>query len=167
MIMVSIGTFSWRSILDLSRNPPSSSIVMLVTVGTVLATHDLAKACSQACFSPACFRGKVSKLFHVRPELVADGRHRIYRVDGQIFFASTESFIAAFDFAEDVETVTIDVTQAHLWDISAVGALDKVVLKFRKTGKTVEVIGVNEASAHMIDRFALHDKQDGATAPLH
>lgn len=168
MIMVSIGTFSWRSILDLSRNPPSSSIVMLVTVGTVLATHDLAKGVlAGVLLSGVFFAGKVSKLFHVRPELVADGRHRIYRVDGQIFFASTESFIAAFDFAEDVETVTIDVTQAHLWDISAVGALDKVVLKFRKTGKTVEVIGVNEASAHMIDRFALHDKQDGATAPLH
>ena len=168
MIMVSIGTFSWRSILDLSRNPPSSSIVMLVTVGTVLATHDLAKGVlAGVLLSGVFFAGKVSKLFHVRPELVADGRHRIYRVDGQIFFASTESFIAAFDFAEDVETVTIDVTQAHLWDISAVGALDKVVLKFRKTGKTVEVIGVNEASAHMIDRFALHDKQDGATASIH
>ncbi|MDP9760509.1 MULTISPECIES: SulP family inorganic anion transporter [Agrobacterium] len=168
MIMVSIGTFSWRSILDLSRNPPSSSIVMLVTVGTVLATHDLAKGVlAGVLLSGVFFAGKVSKLFHVRPELVADGRHRIYRVDGQIFFASTESFIAAFDFAEDVGTITIDVTQAHLWDISAVGALDKVVLKFRKTGKTVEVIGVNEASAHMIDRFALHDKQDGATAPLH
>ncbi|CUW97255.1 putative sulfate transporter ybaR [Agrobacterium fabacearum S56] len=168
MIMVSIGTFSWRSILDLSRNPPSSSIVMLVTVGTVLATHDLAKGVlAGVLLSGVFFARKVSKLFHVRPELVADGRHRIYRVDGQIFFASTESFIAAFDFAEDVETVTIDVTKAHLWDISAVGALDKVVLKFRKTGKTVEVIGVNEASAHMIDRFALHDKQDGATAPLH
>lgn len=63
--------------------------------------------------------------------------------------------------------MTIDVSQAHLWDISAVGALDKVVLKFRKSGKRVEVIGVNEASAHMIDRFALHDKQDGAAAPLH
>lgn len=168
MIMVSIGTFSWRSILDLSRNPPSSSIVMLVTVGTVLATHDLAKGVlAGVLLSGVFFAGKVSKLFHVRPELVADGRHRIYRVDGQIFFASTESFIAAFDFAEDVGTITIDVTQAHLWDISAVGALDKVVLKFRKAGKTVEVIGVNEASAHMIDRFALHDKQDGATAPLH
>ncbi len=168
MIMVSIGTFSWRSILDLSRNPPSSSIVMLVTVGTVLATHDLAKGVlAGVLLSGVFFAGKVSKLFHVRPELVADGRHRIYRVDGQIFFASTESFIAAFDFAEDVETVTIDVTQAHLWDISAVGALDKVVLKFRKTGKTVEVIGVNEASAHMIDRFALHDKQGGATASIH
>ncbi|WP_127966029.1 SulP family inorganic anion transporter [Agrobacterium sp. RS6] len=168
MIMVSIGTFSWRSILDLSRNPPSSSIVMLVTVGTVLATHDLAKGVlAGVLLSGVFFAGKVSKLFHVRPELVGDGRHRIYRVDGQIFFASTESFIAAFDFAEDVETVTIDVTQAHLWDISAVGALDKVVLKFRKTGKTVEVIGVNEASAHMIDRFALHDKQDGATASIH
>ena len=168
MIMVSIGTFSWRSILDLRRNPPSSSIVMLATVGTVLATHDLAKGVLVGVLlSGVFFAGKVSKLFHVRPELSADGRERIYRVDGQIFFASTESFIAAFDFADEADAVTIDVTGAHLWDISAVGALDKVVLKFRKVGKRVEVIGVNEASAHMIDRFALHDKQEGAASPLH
>ncbi len=168
MIMVSIGTFSWRSILDLRRNPPSSSIVMLVTVGTVLATHDLAKGVlAGVLLSGVFFAGKVAKLFHVRSELVDDGQGRVYRVDGQIFFASTESFIAAFDFGEEVKTVTIDVSEAHLWDISAVGALDKVVLKFRKNGKTVEVVGLNAASAHMIDRFAVHDKTDGAALSPH
>ncbi|MDS7596717.1 SulP family inorganic anion transporter [Agrobacterium tumefaciens] len=168
MIMVSIGTFSWRSILDLRRNPPSSSIVMLVTVGTVLATHDLAKGVlAGVLLSGVFFAGKVAKLFHVRPEVSEEGHARIYRVDGQIFFASTESFIAAFDFADEVQAVTIDVSKAHLWDISAVGALDKVVMKFRRNGKTVEVIGLNEASADMIDRFALHDKRDGTTLPSH
>lgn len=168
MIMVSIGTFSWRSILDLRRNPPSSSIVMLVTVGTVLATHDLAKGVlAGVLLSGVFFAGKVAKLFHVRSEVSEEGHARIYRVDGQIFFASTESFIAAFDFADEVQAVTIDVSKAHLWDISAVGALDKVVMKFRRNGKTVEVIGLNEASADMIDRFALHDKRDGTTLPSH
>ncbi|NTE86006.1 SulP family inorganic anion transporter [Agrobacterium rubi] len=168
MIMVSIGTFSWRSILDLRRNPPSSSIVMLVTVVTVIATHDLAKGVlAGVLLSGVFFAGKVSKLFHVRSEAGVDGIERIYRVDGQIFFASTESFVAAFDFAEPMERVIIDVTQAHLWDISAIGALDKVVLKFRKAGKHVQVIGANEASAHMIDRFAVHDKPDAAPQALH
>lgn len=168
MIMVSIGTFSWRSILDLRRNPPSSSIVMLVTVVTVIATHDLAKGVlAGVLLSGVFFAGKVSKLFHVRSEAGVDGIERIYRVDGQIFFASTESFVAAFDFAEPVDRVIIDVTQAHLWDISAIGALDKVVLKFRKAGKHVQVIGANEASAHMIDRFAVHDKPDAAPQALH
>lgn len=165
MIMVSIGTFSWRSIIDLKKNPLSSSIVMLATVVTVVATHDLAKGVLVGVLlSGVFFAGKVARLFHVRSEHSEDGKAINYRVDGQIFFASTESFVAAFDFTDDAEVVTIDVSQAHLWDISAVGALDKVVLKFRAKGKIVHLKGVNEASAHMIDRFALHDKE-GASAP--
>ena len=163
MIMVSVGTFSWRSILDLRRNPPSSSIVMLATVATVVGTHDLAKGVLVGVLlSGVFFAGKVAKLFHVRSTLNAEGTERTYHVDGQIFFASSESFIAAFDFDEPLRKVTIDVADAHLWDITAVGALDKIVLKYRRQGVDVAVIGVNEASAHMLDRFALHDKEHAA-----
>ncbi|MDX3928735.1 MAG: SulP family inorganic anion transporter [Shinella sp.] len=165
MIMVSVGTFSWRSIIDLRRNPLPSSVVMLATVVTTVGTHDLAKGVLVGVLlSGVFFAGKVAKLFHVRSTLSADGSERIYHVDGQIFFASTESFVAAFDFAETVRKVTIDVSDAHLWDITAVGALDKVVLKYRKLGVEVTVRGVNEASAHMLDRFALHDKDHAAFA---
>ncbi len=161
MIMVSIGTFSWRSIPELKSNPLSSSIVMLATVVTVVATHDLSLGVlAGVLLSGIFFAGKVANLFHVRSTL--DGSHRTYRVDGEIFFASTEGFIAAFDFAETLATVTIDVSEAHLWDISAVGALDQVVLKFRRHGVEVHVKGVNEASSRMIDRYALHDKDHAA-----
>ncbi|MCO5730699.1 SulP family inorganic anion transporter [Rhizobium sp. SSA_523] len=160
MIMVSIGTFSWRSIPDLRRNPLPSSIVMLATVITVVATHDLSLGVlAGVLLSGIFFAGKVAKLFHVRSTLSEDGGHRIYRIDGEIFFASTEGFIAAFDFAEPVKAVTLDVSRAHLWDISAVGALDQVVLKFRRHNILVDVIGLNEASSSMIDRYALHDKE--------
>ncbi len=170
MIMVSIGTFSWRSILDLRRNPPSSSVVMLATVATVVGTHDLAKGVLVGVLlSGVFFAGKVAKLFDVRSTSSADGKERTYHVDGQIFFASAESFVAAFDFAEPLRKVTIDVTDAHLWDITAVGALDKVVLKYRRQNVEVSVIGANAASAHMLDRFALHDKEHAAfaTGPTH
>ena len=163
MIMVSVGTFSWRSILDLRRNPLSSSVVMLATVATVVGTHDLAKGVLVGVLlSGVFFAGKVAKLFHVRSTQSADGTERIYHVDGQVFFASAESFTAAFDFAESLRKVTIDVSAAHLWDITAVGALDKIVLKYRRQGVEVAVIGVNEASANMLDRFALHDKDHAA-----
>ena len=79
---------------------------------------------------------------------------------GQVFFASAESFVDSFDFREVIEKVKIDVSRAHFWDITAVSALDKVVLKFRREGADVEIIGLNQASATMIDRFALHDKDD-------
>ncbi len=157
MIMVSIGTFSWRSILDLRRNPPTSSIVMLATVVTVVATHDLAKGVLVGVLlSGVFFAGKVARLFSVRKS--GEGATITYRVSGQIFFASVESFVEAFDFTSPAQAVVIDVTDAHFWDISSVAALDKVVLKYRRHGVAVEVVGLNQASAHMVDRFAVHDK---------
>jgi SulP family sulfate permease len=169
MIMVSIGTFSWRSILDLRRNPRSSSLVMLATVITVVATHDLAKGVIVGVLlSGVFFAGKVARLVAVEQRRSEDGRTCDYRVRGQIFFASTESFLAGFDFDDRPERVAIDVSQAHFWDISAVGALDKAVLKLRRNGAEVTVTGLNEASATMIDRFARHDKADEASsAPAH
>lgn len=165
MIMVSIGTFSWHSIRDLRRNPLPSSIVMLATVITVVATHDLAKGVLVGVLlSGVFFAGKVAKLFKVHRVEDKASNTVTYTVEGQIFFASAESFIHAFDFADKGRRIIIDLTRSHLWDITAVGALDKIILKFRSLGDEVEVLGFNAASADMIDRFALHDKADRQTA---
>jgi SulP family sulfate permease len=165
MIMVSIGTFSWRSILDLRRNPLPSSAVMLATVVTVVTTHDLAKGVLVGVLlSGIFFAGKVSRLVTLERRISEGGKECSYIVRGQIFFASAESFLASFDFRDLPERIVVDVSLAHFWDISAVGALDKVVLRFRKNGAKVVVIGLNEASATMVDRFALHDKDSSATS---
>jgi sulfate permease, SulP family len=167
MIMVSIGTFSWRSILDLKKNPWQSSVVMLSTVVTVVATHDLSKGVIVGVLlSGVFFAGKVARLFRIASTLSEDGSERTYVVEGEIFFASTANFIDAFDFADAARKVTIDVSGSHFWDISAVGALDKIVLKFRSRGVDVSLRGVSKASAHMLDRFAEHDK-DGVTMAAH
>jgi SulP family sulfate permease len=161
MIMVSIGTFNWSSIKNLRKHPLSSSVVMLATVVVVVATHDLAKGVIVGVLlSGIFFARKVARILAVDSELVDDGRERRYRVAGQVFFASADSFAAGFDFKEVLGRVTIDVSHAHFWDISAIAALDKVVLKFRREGTEVVVTGLNEASRTMIDRFALHDKPD-------
>ncbi|HEY4345221.1 MAG TPA: SulP family inorganic anion transporter [Parvibaculum sp.] len=163
MIMVSIGTFSWRSILDLRRHPLPSSIVMLATVVTVVATHDLAKGVlAGVLLSGIFFAGKVARLISVARESSEDGQTLTYVVRGQIFFASVESFLGLFDFQEKPRRIVIDVAHAHFWDISAVGALDRAVMKFRRNGIDVAVNGLNIASATMIDRFALHDKDEAA-----
>ena len=96
----------------------------------------------------------------IESSLSEDKQHRRYTVYGQVFFASSDSFIGAFDFKEVVGKVTIDVSHAHFWDLSAVGALDKVILKFRREGTNVELHGMNEASATIVDRVAIHDKPD-------
>jgi len=159
MIMVSIGTFSWRSVLDLRRNPLPSSVVMLATVVTTVATHDLAKGVIVGVLlSGVFFAGKVARLIHV--ERSGSEQEPVYLVRGQVFFASSESFLRGFAFDEAPSRVLIDVSHAHFWDITAIGALDKAVLRFRKTGAEVAVIGLNEASATMVDRFGQHDKDE-------
>ncbi|WP_412506242.1 SulP family inorganic anion transporter [Roseovarius sp. SYSU LYC5161] len=159
MIMVSIGTFSWSSIKNLRDHPRSSSIVMLATVFFVIYTHNLAiGVLVGVLLSGIFFAWKIAQLFRVRTEITADGTHRTYFVEGQLFFASAEDFMTAFDFKEAPDHVTIDVSRAHIWDISSVAALDMAVLKFRREGAEVELIGMNEASETIVDRLAVHDK---------
>ena len=159
MIMVSIGTFSWSSIKDLRQHPKSSSVVMLATVITVVATHNLAiGVLVGVLLSGIFFAGKIAQIFRVRSSISEDGRHRTYFVEGQLFFASVESFNAAFDFHEVLEKVTIDVSHAHIWDISSIAALDMVVLKFKREGAEVEIVGLNEASETLVDKLAIHNK---------
>jgi SulP family sulfate permease len=161
MIMVSIGTFSWDSIRNLRKNPKSSSIVMASTVVVVVATHNLALGVLVGVLLSALFfTHKIGKILYVGSTLSTDGLTRQYTVIGQVFFTSAERFIASFDLKEAVEKVQIDVSRAHFWDITAIGALDKVILKFRREGTEVEIIGLNKASETMVDRFAVHDKPD-------
>ncbi|MDE1151049.1 MAG: SulP family inorganic anion transporter [Micavibrio sp.] len=167
MVMVSIGTFSWNSISNLRRHPPTSSVVMLVTVAVVVFTHDLAQGVlAGVLLSGVFFAGKVRRMFAVtRTENAAENTAENtkesagvrYSISGEIFFASVDRFTSAFA-PEQGRPVTIDVSAAHFWDISAVGALDKIIARLRRDGSPVEVIGYNAASADIVDRFALHDK---------
>ncbi|MDI5934599.1 SulP family inorganic anion transporter [Halomonas kalidii] len=158
MIMVSIGTFSWSSIRDLKKHPMSTNMVMLATVAVTVGTHNLAIGVFVGVLLAAMnFANKVGNIFYIGSEEAEQGRHRVYKVVGQVFFASSERFGNAFDFKETVEKVTIDLSRAHFWDITAVQALDRVVIKFRREGTEVEMIGLNEASATIVDRYAVHD----------
>ncbi|SFD45357.1 SulP family inorganic anion transporter, partial [Devosia psychrophila] len=160
MIMVSIGTFNWSSLRDLVHHPRRSSIVMLATVLTVVSTHNLALGVGVGVLlSGIFFAWKVSQIFRVTSTLENDVR--TYRVEGQLFFASAEDFLAAMNFEEQVPRVRLDLSIAHLWDLTGVNAIDMAVFKFRRAGVEVEVIGVNEASATIMDKLAVHD-QPGA-----
>ena len=168
MIMVSIGTFSWSSIKNLKTHPKSSSLVMATTVVIVVITHDLAIGVFVGVLMSALFFArKVSQLMDIQSEISADKTRRTYKVYGQVFFASADQFTAAFDFKEVIEHVTIDVSEAHFWDLSAVGSLDKVVLKFRREGTEITLIGMNEASKTLVNRLGVHDKQNATMTQEH
>ena len=161
MIMVSIGTFSWNSIPNLRYHPWQSSVVMLATVVVVVATHNLALGVLVGVLlSGIFFTGKVRSMFGV--VRTRDENTATYVITGQIFFASVDRLSRAFgresERPDPADHVIIDVTRAHFWDISGVGILDKVVERMRMNGRSVQVVGLNEASADLVDKFALTDK---------
>ena len=159
MIMVSIGTFDWSSFKNLKTHPKTSSLVMVTTVIVVVITHDLAMGVFVGVLTSALFFARrVSRLLKIESHLSGNSEERTYKVYGQVFFASAGIFSDSFDFKEVVQDVTIDVSAAHFWDLSAVGALDKVVMKFRREGTTVHLLGMNKASATIVDRLAVYDK---------
>ncbi len=161
MIMVSIGTFSWNSIANLRRHPPASSVVMLATVVTVVWTHDLAiGVLVGVLLSGMFFTDKVRNMFEV--ERTRRPHSAVYTVTGQIFYASVDRFVRSLgpesEHEDAAHHVVIDVSKAHFWDISAIGALDKAVDRMRRNGRHVRIVGINTASADLVDRFALEDR---------
>ena len=161
MIMVSIGTFSWESVINLKKHPLSTSCVMLTTVIVVVFTHNLALGVFAGVLLAALFfANKIAHFLRIDSELDEFTATRRYTVKGQVFFASSQRFNQYFDFKEALDKVVIDLKHAHFWDITAVSALDKVVIKFRREGAEVEIIGMNEASATIVDRFGIHDKPE-------
>ena len=169
MVTVAVNTFNWRSIRDLAIHPRLSSVVMVTTVVVVVLTRNLAIGVFVGVIlSGLFFAWKVANASHVALDPASDDRLRSYRVSGQIFFAGADSFVSGFDFEDVPPAVRIDVSAAHFWDISSIHALDKVVLKYRRHGAEVEVVGLNAASETLVGRHGVHDKtEDFDLAPGH
>ena len=155
MVMVSIDTFDWSSLRALASHPKVSSAVMLATVATTVATVNLALGVAVGVLlSGVFFAFKVAGLLHIAAERDEPAGRLVYRVTGQVFFASADAFVEGFDTGDAAGlAVTIDVSRAHLWDVTAVAALEKVVARFRQGGAAVEVVGLNPASATLVERL--------------
>jgi len=161
MIMVSIGTFDWGSIKNLKTLPLSTNIVMLSTVAVTVGTHNLALGVvTGVLLASLFFANKISHFMYCNTNYNEDNTIKTYKFIGQVFFNSSDKFYETFDFKEVLDKVVIDVSRAHFWDVSAVYALDKAVIKLRREGTSVEVIGKNEASSTIIDRFGISDKPE-------
>ena len=161
MIMVSIGTFDWGSIKRLKTLPLSTNIVMLSTVAVTVYTHNLALGViTGVLFASLFFANKISHFMYCNISYNEDKSSKTYQFVGQVFFNSADKFYETINFKEVLDKVIIDISRAHFWDISAVYALDKAVIKLRREGANVEVIGQSEASKTIIDRFGIHDKPD-------
>ncbi|PHS19549.1 MAG: sodium-independent anion transporter [Kangiella sp.] len=161
MIMVSIGTFDWSSIKNIRKHPLSTNTVMIATVLVVVWTHNLAYGVFVGVLLGSLFfANKISHFMYAENDISENGDTRTYIFHGQIFFNSSAKFLAHFNFKEAVSNIIIDLSRAHFWDITAVHSLDMAVIKFRREGASVKIIGLNRASETIVDRFGVHDKPE-------
>ncbi|MBC5636812.1 SulP family inorganic anion transporter [Ornithinibacillus sp. BX22] len=161
MFMVSISTFDWSSIKNIPKIPVTDTIVMVATVVTVLFTHDLSKGVLVGIILSAIFfASKISKV-NVTALSSKEANVKVYRISGQLFFASVTEFVDSFNYKEEVEKVKLDLSNAHIWDDSGVGAIDKVVQKYHQNGVNVEVVGLNDESHKLVERLANYNKPGG------
>jgi sulfate permease, SulP family len=161
MIMVSIGTFDWSSLRSLHKLPKTDAAVMMVTVATVVVTHDLSKGVlAGVLLSAIFFAAKISKV-KVTETMVNNGAKKVYQVHGQIFFASVSDLPKKFNFYDSVKSVEIDLSNAHLWDDSAIGALDRIETKFEQNNIEVRYTGLNEESRQLKNKIGGLSKASG------
>ena len=160
MILVSVGTFDWHSIqpATLRRMPKSETTVMVATVAVTVATHNLAIGVVVGVLvAMTLFARRVAHLTEVQREVVEDRNGlptAVYRVTGQLFFASSNDLYTQFDYAADPTAVVIDLTDSHVWDASTVASLDAITTKYARKGKTVEIVGLNPSSAERHERLS-------------
>jgi len=167
MIMVSIGTFHWKSFAELKTHPKSANLIMIGTVVVTVATHDLAKGVlTGVVLTALSFARRVGAMLRMKSRDELDGT-RVYAVEGEVFFASAIQFTNSFDYLHAPAKVVIDLTHAHFWDISAVAALDRAVLKLRRHGAEVEVVGLNQASQSLVERLGAHGNADASSPAAH
>jgi SulP family sulfate permease len=157
MILVSVATFDWHSIAPgtLRRMPAGETLIMLVTVAATVATHNLAIGVGLGVLTAmAVFARRVAHLVEVERIVDPDGTTTIYSVTGELFFASDQEFIDSFDFAGDPPNVIIDLSRAHVWDASAVAALDAIETHYARHGVEVEITGLNRRSEELRDTLS-------------
>lgn len=157
MIMVSVGTFDWHSVRrsTLRRMPKSETLVMVITVAVVVATHNLAIGVVVGVITAmVMFARRVAHFTEVVEVEHPDEDTTVYAVVGELFFASSNDLVYQFDYAHDPKNVIIDMSKSHIWDASTVATLDAITTKYGRYGKTVTITGMNEASAERHGRLA-------------
>ncbi|MBP1934903.1 SulP family inorganic anion transporter [Ammoniphilus resinae] len=153
MIMVSIGTFDWKSFITLPKTPRADAFVMVVTVAIVVATHDLSKGVIAGVILSALIFGW--RMARIKTSTAIENGAKFYKVSGQMFFGTMSHFVDEFNYNEDPERIVIDFSNSHVWDHSAVTAIAKVIYKYQRLNKQVDIIGLNEESQMLINKVGL------------
>jgi sulfate permease, SulP family len=155
MVVIAATTFDWHSIAPrtLKLMPRSETLVMLVTVVGTLATENLAVGVIAGVLTAmVAFARRVAHMADV--SIVDRDGERVYRVSGQLFWASSNDLVHRFDYAGDPDTVVVDLTAAEVWDASTVATLDTVQHRYAERGKSVRIVGLDGASLDRLERLS-------------
>ena len=159
MVMVSVATLDWHSVRPstLRRMPRSETLVMVSTVAVVVLTHNLAIGVVVGVLvAMVMFARRVAHFTRVVDVAHPDEDTRVYAVEGELFFASSNDLVYQFDYVGDPPNVVIDLSRSHIWDASTVATLDAVVTKYAAKGKHATIVGLNDSSQERHDRLAGH-----------
>ncbi|MDK9861240.1 SulP family inorganic anion transporter [Staphylococcus equorum] len=152
MVMVSVGTVDWNSFKYIKKAPKTDAIVMIITVIIVLMTHNLAiGVIIGVVFSALFFATKISKI-NVILEEYSNVNYLYFK--GQIFFVSIDSMMEQINFNVENKTIELDFNDAHLWDDSAVDAIDTIVRKFEEKNNVVHVEKLNSDSRKIVSELS-------------
>lgn len=154
MFMVSIGTFDWGSVRTLAKIPRSDAFVMVVTVVIVVVTSNLAVGVVSGVALSALIFGWRSAQIKANVTMEAN-QAKTYHISGQLFFGTMTFFVDLFDYKNDPEAIVIDFSSSHVWDHSAVTAIEKVTQKYKQVGKKVMITGLNMQSQRLVEQAEL------------
>ncbi|WP_320676922.1 SulP family inorganic anion transporter [Prochlorococcus sp. MIT 1300] len=162
MIAISISTADLVGLRNIRKIPRSDTAVMLMTFAVTMLTtpHNLALGVlAGVALAGILFSRKVAKVIKVQKHEI-NQNEITYEVIGQLFFVSKIYFLQGFEFGDPGQKITIDMSQAHVWDQSGVAALDQVIRKLSKAGSDVKVEGLNKESLDLFERL-------GGQEPIH
>lgn len=155
MISIAVSTADVAGLRRIRSIPKSDTAVMLMTFAVTMLTtpHNLALGVlAGVALAGILFSRKVAKVIRVEAVDVNPDMRR-YVVTGQLFFVSKIYFLQGFDVHEHPSRVTIDMSAAHIWDQSGVGALNQLIRKLQQGGSEVEVLGLNQESLDLFERI--------------
>ncbi|WP_052253457.1 SulP family inorganic anion transporter [Staphylococcus shinii] len=152
MVMVSVGTFNWRSFKFIKKAPRTDALVMILTVAIVLITSNLALGVIVGIIvSALCFATKISNI-SVQYEEINHAIH--YNIKGQIFFVSIDSLMNQLDLELHDKTIYLNFKEAHLWDDSAVNAIDTLIENYHKKNNKIYVQHLNKDSRKIVNELS-------------
>lgn len=138
MFMVVIGTFAWNSFRIMRKVPLTDAfVIVLVTIVTVAT--DLAVAVVVGVIvSALAYAWNNARRIHALTEIDAEGV-KAYRIQGPLFFGSSDGFMELFTIEDDPTKVIVDFADSRVVDQSALQAIEAVAAKYEAVGKHIQL----------------------------